>query len=90
MRIEEILDLPSMPLAGPSYPRGPYKFIDRQYMIISYETDREIVRAQLPEPLEPLDAPLVHYEWISMPIRPASAAIRNAGSSLAAATKAKT
>jgi acetoacetate decarboxylase len=36
-------------------------------MIISYETDPGIVREQLPEPLEPLDTPIVHYEWISMP-----------------------
>ena len=67
MRIEEVLELPSMPLAGPSYPKGPYRFIDREYMIISYETDPEIVREQLPEPLQPLDTPLVHYEFIKMP-----------------------
>jgi len=36
-------------------------------MVITYETDPEIVRAELPEPLEPLDRPLVHYEWIRMP-----------------------
>ena len=29
---------------------------------ITYETDPDIVRDQLPEPLEPVDAPLVHYE----------------------------
>jgi acetoacetate decarboxylase len=56
-----------MPLAGPSYPKGPYRFIDREYMVISYETDAEIVREQLPEPLEPIEAPVVHYEWIRMP-----------------------
>ncbi|HLH12856.1 MAG TPA: acetoacetate decarboxylase [Methylovirgula sp.] len=67
MRIEDILHLPSMPLAGPSYPKGPYRFVNREYMIISYETDPEIIREQLPEPLEPLDEPLVHYEWINMP-----------------------
>ena len=67
MNVSDILDLPSMPLAGPSYPKGPYRFIDRQYMIISYETDPEIIRAQLPQPLEPVENPLVHYEWISMP-----------------------
>jgi acetoacetate decarboxylase len=67
MRAEDVRRLPSMPLAGPSYPRGPYRFIDRQYMVISYETDAEAIRAQLPEPLEPLDRPLVHYEWIHMP-----------------------
>jgi acetoacetate decarboxylase len=67
MRREDVLHLPSMPLAGPSYPKGPYRFIDREFMVISYETDAEIVRAQLPEPLEPIDTPLVHYEWIRMP-----------------------
>jgi acetoacetate decarboxylase len=56
-----------MPAAGPSYPAGPYRFINREYMVITYETDPEINRAQLPEPLEPLDQPLVHYEWIKMP-----------------------
>jgi acetoacetate decarboxylase len=67
MLIEDVLELPSMPLAGPSYPKGPYRFIDREYMIISYETDPEIIREQLPEPLQPLDTPLVHYEFIKMP-----------------------
>ena len=67
MHRDEILHLPSMPLAGPSYPKGPYRFINREYMIISYETDPEIIRAQLPEPLEPIETPLVHYEWILMP-----------------------
>ncbi len=67
MRREDVLHLPSMPLAGPSYPKGPYRFIDREYMVISYESDAEMIRAQLPEPLEPTDTPIVHYEWISMP-----------------------
>jgi len=67
MRVEEILQLPSMPLAGPSYPKGPYRFVNREYMVISYETDAEVIRQQLPEPLEPLDRPLVAYEWINMP-----------------------
>ena len=68
MRAEDILHLPSMPLASPSYPKGPYRFIDREYMVITYETDPEVIRHQLPEPLEPLDQPLVSYEWINMPI----------------------
>ena len=58
MRVEQILDLPSMPLAGPSYPKGPYRFIDREYMIITYETDPDLIRAQLPEPLEPVEKSL--------------------------------
>jgi len=67
MRREDILKLPSMPAAGPSYPAGPYRFIHREFMVISYETDPDIVRDHLPEPLEPVDTPLVHYEWIKMP-----------------------
>lgn len=67
VRADQILELPSMPLAGPSYPDGPYRFVDREYMIITYETDPELIREQLPEPLAPLDRPLVHYEWINMP-----------------------
>jgi acetoacetate decarboxylase len=67
MRADDIRSLPSMPLAGPSYPAGPYRFVDREYMIISYETDPEIIREQLPEPLEPVENPVVHYEWILMP-----------------------
>jgi acetoacetate decarboxylase len=67
MRKADVRKLPSMPAAGPSYPAGPYRFVDREYMVITYETDPEIVRAELPEPLEPIDQPLVHYEWIKMP-----------------------
>jgi acetoacetate decarboxylase len=67
MRKEDILKLPSMPASGPSYPAGPYRFIHREFMVITYETDPDIIRHQLPEPLEPVDAPLVHYEWIKMP-----------------------
>jgi acetoacetate decarboxylase len=67
MRKEDILKSPSMPLAGPSYPAGPYRFINREYMVISYETDPDAIALGLPEPLEPLDRPIVHYEWISMP-----------------------
>lgn len=67
MRREDILRLPSMPAAGPSYPDGPYRFVNREYMIITYTTDPELIREQLPEPLEPVEQPLVHYEWIKMP-----------------------
>ena len=62
MRKEDVLKLPSMPAAGPSYPAGPYRFVDREFMVITYETDPEVVRQQLPEPLEPIEQPLVHYE----------------------------
>jgi acetoacetate decarboxylase len=68
MRQDEVLKLPSMPAAGPSYPAGPYyRFIDREFLVITYETDQDVIRDHLPEPLEPIEQPLVHYEWIKMP-----------------------
>lgn len=67
MKVDKILNLSSTPAAGPSYPSGPYRFINREYMIISYETDPALIRGQLPEPLEPAENPIVHYEWIKMP-----------------------
>lgn len=67
MRIDDILNLPSMPITSPSYPRGPYKFVDREYLIITYESDPEAIRAALPEPLEPDGSNRVLYEFINMP-----------------------
>jgi acetoacetate decarboxylase len=64
---EQILASPSMPVASPSYPRGPYRFIDREYFMITYESDPEAIRAALPEPLEPDGSNNVFYEFIRMP-----------------------
>lgn len=67
MNTQEILQLPSMPAASPSYPRGPYRFIDREYLIITYQSDPEAIRRALPEPLEPDGSNTVQYEFIRMP-----------------------
>jgi acetoacetate decarboxylase len=67
MNAHEILQLPSMPAASPSYPRGPYRFVDREYFIITYESDPDAIRAALPEPLEPDGSNTVLYEFIRMP-----------------------
>src|SRR5215831_4220130 len=56
----------AMPLTSPAYPPGPYRFIDREFMIITYRTESEKMRAVVPEPLE-VDEPLVKYEFIRMP-----------------------
>jgi acetoacetate decarboxylase len=56
----------AMPLTSPSYPAGPYRFVDREYMIITYRTDREALRKILPEPLEIVE-PTVKYEFVRMP-----------------------
>jgi len=56
------------PLHNPSFPKGPYRFYDREFLIITYRTDPEVLRALVPEPLEvDLDNPLVKYEFIRMP-----------------------
>ena len=56
----------AMPLLNPSYPPGPYKFVDREYMIIVYRTDIEALKRVVPEPLDVIE-PIVKYEFIRMP-----------------------
>lgn len=67
MTRDEILQSPSMPTFAPSYPHGPFRFVRREYLIITYETDPDILRAALPEPLEPAPGNLAYYEWMKMP-----------------------
>jgi acetoacetate decarboxylase len=67
MNIEDVTKSAfAMPLTNPSYPRGPYRFVNREYMIIRYRTDPEALRKVLPAPLEFTD-PIVKYEFIRMP-----------------------
>lgn len=54
------------PLVSPAYPMGPYRFTQREFFVISYRTDPELLRAVVPEPLE-IAEPVVHYEFIRMP-----------------------
>ena len=56
----------SMPLHSPAYPRGPYRFVNREYLIITYRTDRTALERIVPKPLEIID-PIVKYEFIRMP-----------------------
>ena len=58
----------AMPLTSPAYPPGPYRFVDREFFIITYRTDPARLRAVVPEPLG-IDErePLVKYEFIRMP-----------------------
>ena len=56
----------AMPYTSPAFPRGPYRFRDREYLIIKYRTDPDALRAVIPEPLEFVDA-LVKFEFIRMP-----------------------
>jgi acetoacetate decarboxylase len=56
----------SMPLTSPAFPPGPYRFVDREYLILTYRTDPQAIERILPAPLVAPE-PLVKYEFINMP-----------------------
>lgn len=56
----------AMPLTNPAFPPGPYRFVNREFLIITYETDLDALRAVVPEPLQ-VTKPVVKYEFIRMP-----------------------
>jgi acetoacetate decarboxylase len=56
----------AMPLTSPAFPMGPYRFINREFFIITYLTDMDRLREVVPEPLK-VTEPLVNYEFIRMP-----------------------
>ncbi len=56
----------AMPLTSPAFPRGPYRFTNREFMVITYRTDPDALRAIVPEPLE-ISESLVRYEFMRMP-----------------------
>ncbi|PZQ85720.1 MAG: acetoacetate decarboxylase [Ancylobacter novellus] len=67
MKIEDVRRTAySMPLTSPSYPKGPYRFFNREYLIITYRTDPAALEKVVPEPLKVTD-PIVKYEFIRMP-----------------------
>lgn len=67
MKIDEVVNRAfAMPLTSPAFPKGPYRFINREFLIISYRTDRSALEAVVPEPLT-FDEPVVNYEFIRMP-----------------------
>ncbi|HIC7379301.1 TPA: acetoacetate decarboxylase [Legionella pneumophila] len=49
-----------------TYPAGPYRFINREFFIIAYETDPDLLQAILPPDMELLE-PVVKFEFIRMP-----------------------
>ena len=56
----------AMPLTNPAFPRGPYRFVNREYLIVTYRTDPDALRAVIPAPLQ-MAEPIVKYEFIRMP-----------------------
>ena len=56
----------AMPLTNPAFPPGPYRFVNREFLIVTYRTDPDALRAVVPEPLQ-IGEPIVKYEFIRMP-----------------------
>lgn len=58
-------DMPS-PRWLTSYPAAPYHFKNREFLIITYRTDPDLLAAIIPSPLKLID-PIVKFEFIRMP-----------------------
>src|SRR5271157_3990478 len=56
----------AMPLTDPAYSKGPYKFYNREFVVITYRSDIDALREVVPEPLE-VAGDTVAYEFIRMP-----------------------
>lgn len=56
----------AMPLTSPAFPPGPYRFTNREFLIITYRTDPDKLAAIIPAPLE-MTEPIVRFEFIRMP-----------------------
>jgi acetoacetate decarboxylase len=56
----------AMPIHSPAFPPGPYRFVDREYLIITYRTDPDALAQVVPAPLKVAE-PLVKFEFINMP-----------------------
>lgn len=66
MKLEDVSKQISTPFDAPAFPRGPYRFNNREFLNIYYRTDIEALRKIVPEPLE-IDEPIVKFEVINMP-----------------------
>jgi acetoacetate decarboxylase len=65
MKIDEVKKRAfAMPLTSPAFPPGPYRFVNREFLIITYRTDRSALEAVVPLTF---DEPIVKFEFIRMP-----------------------
>lgn len=56
----------AMPLTSAAYPKPPYRFYNREFVVITYRTDPAALERVVPAPLLPAE-PVVKYEFINMP-----------------------
>ncbi|MGW0629516.1 acetoacetate decarboxylase family protein [Streptomyces sp. NPDC002758] len=66
MRFQDVTQRLTTPLDAPAYPRGPYRFTDREYFTITYRTDPRVLERLVPEPLRVAE-PTVRFEVMRMP-----------------------
>ena len=66
MKKSDVLKLYSTPVNAPAFVQGPHLFTGREYLNITYRTDKDKLQRLVPEPLE-LDEPLVRFEVMKMP-----------------------
>ena len=55
----------AMPLTSPSYPRGAYRFANREHLIVTYRTSAAALEHAVPEPLKANNS-LVRLEFMRM------------------------
>src|ERR1700741_1434112 len=56
----------AMPLTSPAFPPGPYRFVDREFLTITYRTDPDTLAEAIPAPLEMTD-PIIKFEFRRRP-----------------------
>ena len=57
MKKTDVVKQYTTPIAAPAFVQGPHRFKRREYLNITYRTDREALEKLVPEPLE-IDQPL--------------------------------
>lgn len=66
MEIVEVIESAyAMPRSSPSYPRGPYRYTNREHMVVTYRTDPAALERLIPEPLV-VEEPFVRCEFMRM------------------------
>ena len=66
MNEHEVRGLYAMPGDRPAYNRPPVKFVNREFLNITYRTDPDALARVIPAPLKVAE-PIVKYEFIRMP-----------------------
>ena len=66
MKEKDVLKQFTTPIGAPAFVQGPHRFERREYLNITYRTERESLVKLVPEPLE-VDEPLVRFEVMKMP-----------------------